>query len=157
MISAWLVFRDFYSGLQNESVCAKSRQSCPTLCDPMDCTHQAPPSMGFSRQEYWSALSFPSSGDLPNLGTEPASLRSPALAGRFFTCSHWEAQEVCITPKLQGSSFPGGALSGGYARPRATRSSISLCSPVDRPTESRGAGRVYLMKEASSHQNGTLG
>ena len=36
-------------------------QSCPTLCDPMDSSlHQAPPSMGFSRQEYWSGLLFPS-------------------------------------------------------------------------------------------------
>ena len=36
-------------------------QSCPILCDPMDSSlHQAPPSMGFSRQEYWSGLSFPS-------------------------------------------------------------------------------------------------
>ena len=36
-------------------------QSCLTLCDPMDSSlHQAPPSMGFSRQEYWSGLSFPS-------------------------------------------------------------------------------------------------
>ena len=33
---------------------AKSLQSCPTLCDPMDGTHQAPPSLGFSRQEHWS-------------------------------------------------------------------------------------------------------
>ena len=46
-------------------------QSCPTLCDPMD--HQAPPSMGFSRQEYWSALPFPSPGNLPNSGIEPWS------------------------------------------------------------------------------------
>ena len=38
--------------------------------------HQAPPSMGFSRQEYWSGLPFPSPGDLPNPGIEP---RSPAL------------------------------------------------------------------------------
>ena len=38
--------------------------------------------MGFSRQEYWSGLLFPSPGDLPNPGIEPASL---ALAGRFFT------------------------------------------------------------------------
>ena len=36
-------------------------QSCPTLCDPMDSSlHQAPPSMGFSRQAYWSGLPFPS-------------------------------------------------------------------------------------------------
>ena len=39
---------------------AKSRQSCPTLCDPIDAAHQAPPSLGFSRQEYWSGLPFPS-------------------------------------------------------------------------------------------------
>ena len=36
--------------------------------------HQAPPSMGFSRQEYWSGLPFPSPGDLPNPGIEPRSL-----------------------------------------------------------------------------------
>ena len=35
-------------------------QSCPTLCDPMDGSHQAPPSLGFSRQEHWSGLPFPS-------------------------------------------------------------------------------------------------
>ena len=40
--------------------------------------------MGFSRQEYWSGLPFPSSGDLPDPGIKPASLRSPALS-EFFT------------------------------------------------------------------------
>ena len=44
--------------------------------------HQAPLSMRFLRQEYWSGLPFPSPGDLPNPRIEPAS---PALAGRFFT------------------------------------------------------------------------
>ena len=39
---------------------AKSLQSCLTLCDPIDGSHQAPPSLGFSRQEYWSRLPFPS-------------------------------------------------------------------------------------------------
>ena len=39
---------------------AKSFQSCPTLCDPIDGSHQAPPSLGFSRQEHWSGLPFPS-------------------------------------------------------------------------------------------------
>ena len=103
---------------------AKSLQSCPTLCDPIDgsppgspvpgilqartlewvaipfsnawkwkvkvkslscvqpwvtpwtVAHQTPPTIGFSRQEYWSGLPFPSPGDLPDLGIEP---RSPAL------------------------------------------------------------------------------
>ena len=51
-------------------------QSCPTLATPWATAHQAPLSMRFSRQGYWSVLPFPSPGDLPNLGTEP---RSPAL------------------------------------------------------------------------------
>ena len=48
-------------------VSAKSFQSCPTLCDPMDCRHQAPLSMRFSRQ-YWGGLPCPPAGDLPNPG-----------------------------------------------------------------------------------------
>ena len=46
------------------------------VSDPMDgaVVHQAPQSMKFSRQEYWSGLPFPSPGDLPDLGTEPRSL-----------------------------------------------------------------------------------
>ena len=39
---------------------AKALQSCPTLCDPIDGSYQAPPSLGFSRQEHWSGLPFPS-------------------------------------------------------------------------------------------------
>ena len=54
--------------------------------------HQAPLSMGFSRQEYWRGFPCPSPGDLPDQGIEPASLASPALPGRFFTMSTtWEA------------------------------------------------------------------
>ena len=49
--------------------------------------------MEFSRQEYWSEVPFPTPGDLPNPGIKPASLKSPALAGGFFTASTtWEAQ-----------------------------------------------------------------
>ena len=58
----------------------------------MDCSHQAPLSMGFSRQEYWGGLSCPPPGDLPDPGIEPLPLMSPALAGGFFTTSAtWEA------------------------------------------------------------------
>ena len=48
---------------------------------PWTITHQAPLSMGFSRQEYWSGLPCPPSGDLSNLGIEP---RSPTLQADFF-------------------------------------------------------------------------
>ena len=62
-------------------------QSCLTLCNPMDCTlpgssvHQDPPSKGFSRQEYWSGLPFPSPGDPPDPGIEPGfpALEADAL------------------------------------------------------------------------------
>ena len=46
---------------------------------------QAPVSMGFPRQEYWSGLPFPSPVDIPNQGMEP---RSPALSSGFFTTEH---------------------------------------------------------------------
>ena len=58
---------------------------------PWTAAHQAPLSMGFSKQEYWSGLPCPPAGDLPDPGIEPASLTSPALAGGFFTTSAtWE-------------------------------------------------------------------
>ena len=56
------------------SGCAKLAQSCPTLGDPVDCSRQAPLSMGFPRQEYWSGVPFPSPGDLPHPGSELSSL-----------------------------------------------------------------------------------
>ena len=46
--------------------------------------HQAPLSLGFSRQEHWSGLPFPTPEDLPDPRIEPESLMSPALADRFF-------------------------------------------------------------------------
>ena len=58
---------------------------CLALCKSIDCSRQAPLSMGFSRQEYRCGLPFPPPGDLPDSGIKPMSLESPALAGRFFT------------------------------------------------------------------------
>ena len=56
---------------------------------PCTVAHQAPLSMRFSKQEYWSGLSFPPPGVLPNTGVEPVS---PALADGFFTTgATWEA------------------------------------------------------------------
>ena len=65
--------------------CVLSSFSCVRLfVTPWTVGCQAPLSMGFSRQEYWSGLPFPSPGDLPDPGIEPASLMSPALVGGFF-------------------------------------------------------------------------
>ena len=57
-------------------------QSCPTLCNPWTVAYQAHPSMGFSRQEYWSGLPFPSPEDLPDSGIKPGS---PALQADALT------------------------------------------------------------------------
>ena len=78
-------------------MCVKLLHLCPTLYNPMDCSHLAPLSMGFSRQENWSGLPGPSAGNLPDPGTEPVSLASPALAGGFFTTSTtWEALDTYL-------------------------------------------------------------
>ena len=74
-------------------VCVLSCFSCVQLFVTLwSVAHQAPLSMGLSRQEYWSLLSCPPPGDLPNTGIKPASLMPPALAGQFFTTSvTWKA------------------------------------------------------------------
>ena len=76
-------------------VCTLSRFSCVRLLvTPWTLAHQAPLSMGCYRQEYQKRLSCPPSGDLPDPGIEPASLRSLALASGFFTSSTtWGAQK----------------------------------------------------------------
>ena len=103
-------------------------------------THQASLSMGFSRQEYWSGLSCSPPGDLPNPGIDPASLVSPALAGRFFTISvTWEAQRTWVPSQIPGISWnPGRVLSPSFPTflPKAVCWSDSW---------GRGGGRVALM------------
>ena len=85
----------------------------------MDCS---PPGSsvhwGFSRQEYWNGSPSPPSGDLPNPGIEPASLRSPELASEFFiTSATWETQAPTVgtntPPALEegGEVFMGGLRS----------------------------------------------
>ena len=71
---------------------------------PWTVAHQAPLSIGFFRQEYWSGLPFPSPGDLPDPGIKPVSLMSPALAGGFFTTSmvmHGDAGKMVQFMKRQ--------------------------------------------------------
>ena len=62
---------------------------------PWTLAHQAPLSMGFSQEEFWSELPFPPPGDLSDPGIRLQSLASPVLAGWFFTTSTtWEAQKL---------------------------------------------------------------
>ena len=63
-------------------MCAQLLSGVQVFATPWAAAHQAPRSMEFFRQEYWSGFPFPPPGDLPNSGTESTS---PALAGGFFT------------------------------------------------------------------------
>ena len=85
---------------------AQSLQLCHLFATPWTVAHQAPLSMGFSRQEYWSGLPFLSPGDLPNTGMEPTS---PALAGKFFTTEPPRKPSAIVTPGIfssPGSFWP---------------------------------------------------
>ena len=82
---------------------AKSLQSCPTLYNPMDCSQTGLSVHGILQG---SGLPCPPSGDLPDQGTEPMSLMSSALAGRFFTTSAtWEAH---LWPTTRKNQLPAG-------------------------------------------------
>ena len=67
----------------------KSFHSCPTLCDLMGCSPEAPLFMGFSKQEYWSGLPYSPPGDLPDPGIEPTSLPFNLL---------WQAGSLPLAP-----------------------------------------------------------
>ena len=66
---------------------AKSLQSYPTLCDPVDRSPPGSSVHGILQARILSGLPCPPPGDFPDPGIEPTSLMSPALAGRFFTTS----------------------------------------------------------------------
>ena len=77
-------------------------QSCSRVrlfATPRTVAHQAPLSMRFSRQEYWSGLLFPSPGDLPHPGIEAVSLECSALAGGFFTTAPPPPPHCLFFPK----------------------------------------------------------
>ena len=83
MVGSMVISPHWYHLSKDGSVRAKLLQLCLIVCSPRDCTRQAPLSMGFFRQEYWSGFPCAPPGDLPDPGIEPASLASPALAGGF--------------------------------------------------------------------------
>ena len=80
--------------------CVLSRFSCVRFCaTPWTAACQAPLSMGFSRQEYWSGLPCPSPGDLPDPGIKPMSLTSPAVASGFVrTSTTWHTLQFLQKP-----------------------------------------------------------
>ena len=118
-------------------VCVLVTQLCPTLCDPWTVAHQAPLSMGFPRQEYWSGLPFPFLRIFPtqgwNLGLLPCrqilyhlshqeSLRvAYSLILLELTFKHCLEKEMAthssiLAWRIPGSEEPGGLLSMGLNR-----------------------------------------
>ena len=85
-------------------------KSCPTLATPWTVAHQAPLSMGFSRQVYWSGLPFPFPGDLPDPGIKP---RSPALQADSLPTNLW------------------GVAAAAAAAAKSLQSCPNLCDPRD--------------------------
>jgi len=87
---------------------------------PWMAARQAPLSMEFPRQEYWSGLPCPPPGDLPNPGIKPASLESTALAGRFLTTvplgkpNKWYALSLSLSLALSRSLSLSLALSRSH-------------------------------------------
>ena len=83
----------------NDDLVAKS---CPTLATAGTVAYQAPLSMGFSRQEYWSGLPFPSPGDLPNPGIEPRSpiLQADSLPTELHCTCHFPIQLIRETCRV---------------------------------------------------------
>ena len=115
-------------------------------------TYQAPPSVGFSRQEYWSGLPFPSPGDLPDPGIEPGSsaLEADALTSEppgkqnpgllhskqiLYHLSHQELKKALLPPI--GNQIPVSHMTGGNALhstdkdAKSFQSCPTLCTPLD--------------------------
>ena len=105
--------------------------------------HQAPLSMGFSRQEYSGGLPSPPPGDLPYSGTKPASLMSPTLAGFFTISITWETLRYTIDDfKLTrvlilhpSSSPPFCGNSTFFFHPQASNSSLELQKKRSHPRD----------------------
>ena len=87
-------------------MCAQLLSRLQLCVTPWTAACQAPQSMGFPRQEYWSELPSSPSGSLSDPGINPASLASPALAGGFFTTG--KPYPAHIHPKTSHDSSAGG-------------------------------------------------
>ena len=95
---------------------------------PWTAARQAPLSMGFSRQEYWSGLPFPAPGDLPHPGTELVSPESPALQVDSLPPSDWGSpREQTEVQRKGGCSLRPHSRSGAEPEPRPPRRAEESC------------------------------
>ena len=96
--SIFTIYMYIYTHIHTHTyACVLSRISCVGLWNPVDCSPSGSSLRGFSRQQYWSGLPYPPPGDAPIPRIEPASLKSHALAGEFFTTSTtYMCIHICI-------------------------------------------------------------
>ena len=129
------------------SICAQSLSRVRLFATPWTVALQAPVSTRFPSQAYWSRLPFPAPGDLPDPGTVPASLVSPASAGGFFTTStSWEA-----LPLL--NSFSQVSPSVHHSRPTLFRDLPGLpCTPNPQGDPARESRRSNLLLTPAKSQ-----
>ena len=106
---------------------AKSLQSCPTLCDPIDGSHQAPPSLGFSRQEHWSGLPFP----FPMHESEKWKweVKVKSLSFVRLLATPWTA--AFQAPPSMGFSRQEYWSAAAAAAAKSLQSCPTLCDPID--------------------------
>ena len=121
-------------------------KSSPTLAILWTVARQAPLSVEFSRQEYWSWLTFPSPGDFPTQGSNTGCPHSGgSLAGGFFT--DWAAREAfSVSPSVMSESLQPHGL-------KHTR----LLSPWNSPGKSTGVGCHFLLQGISLTQGSNPG
>ena len=109
LLPAFLLFHLFIHSFSKQ-VKVKSLSRGQLFATPWGVAHQDPLSMGFSRQEYWSGLSFPSPGDLPDPGIEPGSpaLQADALPseppGKQTSSEHKLCARHCIATKVENDT-----------------------------------------------------
>ena len=123
---------DQHQSLIGACVCVRVRarvcsvaQSCLNLCDPVDCSLPDSSVHGISQERIWSGLPFPSPGDLPHPGIEPASLMSPAFASGFFTSEphrkpdrEWRCEHTWLAEKFIWIPYDvGGSLNKCFGQP----------------------------------------
>ena len=118
-------------------------QSCPTLCNPTNCSSQAPLSMWFSRQEYWRRLPGPSPGDLPQLRDQT---RVPCIADSFFIV--WATSKLpnLVAYRDGHHTAPSYFLPHPMIRPFLTTNHFPKHAQICWDTQNTGVGCHFLLQ-----------
>ena len=141
----------------------------PTFCATLSCfshvrlfetlwtiAHQAPRSMGFSRQKYCSELPCPPPGDIPDPGIEPASLTSPALPGGLHIASQIPSDPTpCPSILSPGHDFECGTAPWARGGQRAKAERPKPASPRG-PPGCRRAARCFILSDPTRQTTPTL-